>query len=108
LGSSRACLKAGKIGKGLIMFDFLKPGKGFSLTFNNKVRVEIDFGPMSRSEKINSSQRECDHFPASNNAEIRVYLPGEIKPSETRDYATVEQLADILHEIAHPSHVLHD
>ena len=63
------------------MFDMLKPGKGYAMTFANGTRVEVDFGPMSRSEKINSSQRECDNAPASRNAEIRVYRKGESQPS---------------------------
>lgn len=79
------------------MFDFLKPGKGYAMTLDNKTRIEVDFGPMSNSEKKNSSQRECDHSPASRNAEIRVYVPGDgSKPSLVRNNATVEDFFDII------------
>lgn len=78
------------------MFDFLKPGKGFSLTFDDGRRIEVDFGPMSRSEKLNSSQKECDHQPASRDAEIRIYLPGETQPSFVRNNCSVENFADIV------------
>jgi len=79
------------------MFDLLKPGKGFAITFDNGRRVEVDFGPMSQSEKVNSSQKECDTFPQSMNAEIRSYEKGDTKPSFVRNYATAEDLANILH-----------
>jgi hypothetical protein len=79
------------------MFNFLKPGKGYAITFANGRRVEVDFGPMSRSEKKNSSQKECDHSPASRNAEIRVYMPGETMPSLVRANCTAEEFADILY-----------
>jgi hypothetical protein len=78
------------------MFDLLKPGKGFALTFKDGKRVEIDFGPMSHSEKVNSTQKECDHSPASRDAEVRVYTPGNTAPTFMRGNVTVEDLITIL------------
>ncbi len=79
------------------MFDYLKPGKGYAITFRDGRRIEVDFGPMSRSEKINASQRECDHSPASRDAEIRVYMPGDGgTPSFVTFNATPEDFVTIL------------
>lgn len=83
------------------MFDLLKLGKGYSMTFDSGRRVEVDFGPMSNSEKVNSSQKECDHAPASSDAEIRVFEPGDgSKPSFVRNNAKLEDLASILNDAA--------
>ncbi len=81
------------------MFDFLKPGKGFAITFNSGNRVEIDFGPLSHSEKKNASQKECDHSPASRNCEFRFYRKGEAVPSFIKDFVTPDELPKLL-EIA--------
>lgn len=81
------------------MFDMLKPGKGYAITFANGNRVEVDFGPMSRSEKFNSSQKECDHQPASRDAEIRVYVPDNQVPSETYYNTSAEDLINILKNV---------
>ena len=79
------------------MFDFLKPGKGYAITLSNGRRIEVDFGPLSHSEKINSSQKECDHSPASRDAEIRVYEPGDTtKPSEVIYNATPDNFCALL------------
>lgn len=79
------------------MFDFLKPGKGYAITLNNGRRIEVDFGPMSRSEKNNSSQKECDHSPASRDAEIRVYMPDDkATPSDVYYNADADMLVKVL------------
>ena len=57
------------------MFKLLKPSVGFVLTFDNGHTVEVDFGPMSESEKKNASKKECEMNSASGDAEVRHYGP---------------------------------
>jgi len=83
------------------MFDMLKPGKGYAMTLANGTRIEVDFGPMSQSEKVNSSQKECDVSPQSRDAEIRIYEPGSgVTPSFIRGNSSVDDLADIMQEFS--------
>ena len=79
------------------MFHLL-PGKGFALTFANRVRAEIDFGPLSQSENKNISK---EAFKAANGncgtAEVRIYKPGDgSQPSVVHDNVKADTLVKLL------------
>jgi hypothetical protein len=78
------------------MFQLLK-GKGFALTLADGTKLEVDFGPMSRSENINISKQAFEATGGkSRDAEIRVFQPGESRPSFVRTKASVDDLATLI------------
>jgi hypothetical protein len=85
------------IWKGIAMFQVM-PGKGFALELQDGSRIEVDFGPMSRSENINISK---EAFAAgggkSGTAEIRHFKKGDTRlASFVRNNATVDDFISIV------------
>lgn len=73
---------------------------GFSVTLANGVKVEADFGPMSRSENINISKQAFAHIGEGRTAEVRVYTGGESQSSAIYCDVEADAFASLLHNAA--------
>jgi hypothetical protein len=61
------------------MFEFLKnthmgglTGMAFTVVSTGQ-RIELDFGPLSQSERNSATKKEFENNPRSANAEVRIY-----------------------------------